>query len=48
MLSIQPLPYRRRRKWNGPPQFEDKTGQLMMLNTDMVSPYIFLTKHVQG
>ncbi|KAL3147158.1 heme peroxidase [Trebouxia sp. C0010 RCD-2024] len=25
----------RRRKWNGPPQFEDKTGQLMMLNTDM-------------
>lgn len=22
-------------KWNGPPQYEDKTGNLMMLPTDM-------------
>lgn len=29
---------RRKRKWSGPPQFEDKSGQLMMLNTDMVRP----------
>ena len=24
-----------KKKWNGPLQYEDKSGQLMMLNTDM-------------
>jgi len=28
---------RKKRKWNGPPQYENPTGELMMLETDMVS-----------
>ena len=29
---------RRKKKWNGPLQYEDESGQLMMLPTDLVSP----------
>jgi len=28
---------RKKRKWNGPPQYENPTGELMMLETDLVS-----------
>ena len=29
---------RRKKKWNGPLQYEDESGELMMLPTDLVSP----------
>jgi cytochrome c peroxidase len=35
-INTRLLFLRTKKKWNGPLQYEDKTGSLMMLPTDMV------------
>lgn len=39
---------RTKKKWSGPPQYEDPTGKLMMLPTDMVSPVNLLLSMLAG
>ena len=38
MAHLRAVCCRRKKKWNGPLQYEDESGELMMLPTDLVSP----------